>query len=105
MAQASAEKLEHTELAEKGKGGLGATKRAVGKYGRATFSKRKRNKAVTLEHQIMRGKRVTASESRTLAGDQSNQRSKREHEEERVNSIVKEGGSKEEREGKQAEPS
>ena len=47
--QASAEKSEHAE-----KDGLSATERAVGKYTRAAFAKRERNRAVSLEHQIVR---------------------------------------------------
>ena len=65
MAQASAEKLEHTEPAEKS--GLSATKRAVGKYVSAAFAKRKSNKAVCLDCQIVKGERVKVSKSRTLA--------------------------------------
>ena len=49
MAQASAEKLEHTGPAEK-KSGLGAIERAAGKYARAAFAQRKRNKAVCAEY-------------------------------------------------------
>ena len=37
MAQALVQKLEHTRSAEKGKSGLGATEKAIGKYARATF--------------------------------------------------------------------
>ena len=58
----------------KGKSGLSATERAVGKYAGAAFAKRRRNRAVSPEYQIMRGKRVKVGESRTLArerGDQS----------------------------------
>ena len=54
MAQVSAEKLEHTGPAEKKKSGFSATKRAVGKYARAAFAKRERNRAVCPEHQIVR---------------------------------------------------
>ena len=50
-----------------GKSGLGATERAVGKYVRAALAKRKRNRAVSPEYQIMREERVKVSESRTLA--------------------------------------
>ena len=75
MVQASAEKLEHTGLAENGKSGLGATERAVGKCARAVLAKRKRNKAVSPKHQVVREERVKVGESRTLArkerGDQS----------------------------------
>ena len=67
MAQALAEKLEHTGPAEKGKSGLGATERAVEKNAGAALAKRKRNRAVCPEYQIMRGERVKMGESRTLA--------------------------------------
>ena len=66
MAQASTEKLEHTGPAEKIKG-LSATERAVGKYTKAAIAKRKRNRAVCPEHQIMKWKRVRVSESCTFA--------------------------------------
>ena len=58
----------------KGKSGLSATKRAVGKNAGAALTKRKRNRAVCPKRQIMRGERVKMSESRILAregGDQS----------------------------------
>ena len=42
----------------KGKSGLNATERAVGKYNRVALAKRKRNRAVSLKHQIMREERV-----------------------------------------------
>ena len=64
MAQASAEKLEHTKPAEKERV---ATERAVGKNAGAALAKRKRNRAVSPKHQIMRGERVKVGESRTLA--------------------------------------
>ena len=67
MAQASAEKLEHTGHAKKRKSGLSATDRAVGKYAGAALAKRKRNRAVCPKYQIMRGKTVKVGESRTLA--------------------------------------
>ena len=44
-----------------------ATERAVGKYVRATFAKRKRNTAICQEYQIMRWEKVKVSESHTLA--------------------------------------
>ena len=69
MAKASAEKLEHTGPAEKGKSGLSATEKAAGKYARAAFAKRKRNRAVSPEYQIMREERVKVGESRNLARD------------------------------------
>ena len=57
MAQASAEKLEGLTYwaCQKGKSGLSATERAVGKNAGATLAKRKRNKAVCPKHQIMKG--------------------------------------------------
>ena len=67
MAQVSAEKFKHTGPAEKAKSGLDATEKAVSKYAGAAFAKRKRNRAVSAECQIMRGERVNVSESRTLA--------------------------------------
>ena len=71
MAQVSAEKLKHTEPTEKERV---ATERAVGKNAGAALAKRKRNRAVCPEYQVMRGERVKMGESRTLArekGDQS----------------------------------
>ena len=56
----------------KKKSGLNATKRAVGKYARAAFAKRKRNRAICPDSE---GGESQVSESRTLAkgreGDQS----------------------------------
>ena len=66
MAQASEEKFEHTGLLLKGKSALSATEKAVGKYARATFPKRKRNKAICPEYQIMREEGVKVDESLTL---------------------------------------
>ena len=54
MAEALAEILEHARPAEKKRGGLDATERAVGKYARFVFAKRERNRAVCPEHQIVR---------------------------------------------------
>ena len=88
MAQASAEKIGTNWACRKGKSGLSATERAVGKYAGAAFAKRKRNKAVCPKHQFMRGKEVKVGESRTLARER---RSKREHEAESVNFTMKEG--------------
>ena len=51
----------------KGKSGLSATERAVGKNAGAAFAKRKRNRVVCLEYQVMRGERVKMGKSRTLA--------------------------------------
>ena len=64
MAQTSAEKLEQTGPAEKERV---ATERAVGKNAGAALAKRKRNRAVCPEYQIMRGERVKVGESRILA--------------------------------------
>ena len=65
MAQASAEKLEHTGPAEKERVAL-VRERALGKYAKAELAKRNRNRAVSSEYQIVRGKRVKMNESRTL---------------------------------------
>ena len=86
MAQASAEKLEHTGPAEK-KSGLSARERAVGKYARAAIVKRKRNIAVCPEYQVVRWDRVKVGESRTLARKSG---SELEHGKERVSFTVKE---------------
>ena len=51
----------------KGKSGLSATETAVGKNAGTALAKRKRNRAVCPEYQIMRGERVEMGESRTLA--------------------------------------
>ena len=66
MVQASAEKLEHTEPAEKERV-TSVPQRAVSKNARAAFAKRKKNKAVSPEHQIMREERAKISKSCTLA--------------------------------------
>ena len=62
----SVEKLEHTVPAEK-ESDLGATEKAVGNYTRAAFAKRRRNRAVCPEYQIMRGERVKVGKNCTLA--------------------------------------
>ena len=69
MVQASAEKLEHTGPAEKERVASVPQREQLA----STKRKRKRNRAVCPEYQIMRGKRVKVGESRTLAseGDQS----------------------------------
>ena len=51
----------------KGKSGLSATERAVGKNAGAALAKKKRNRAVCPDYQIMRWERVKVGESRTLA--------------------------------------
>ena len=70
----------------KGKSGLSATERAVGKNARAALTKRKR--AICPEYQIMGEERVKVGESRTLARVRG---SGREHGVERVDSTVNEG--------------
>ena len=52
MAQASAEKLEHTGLAEKER--VASVPEAVGRYASAAFARRKINRAVCAECQIVR---------------------------------------------------
>ena len=88
MAQTSAKKLEHTGPAEKEKSGLSATERAVGRNTGAAFAKKKRNRAVCPEYQIMRGREskwVRAAPWRVRGG------SERDHGEERLDFTVKEG--------------
>ena len=70
------------------KSGLSITERAVGKNGRAALAKKKRNKAVSTEYQIVREERVKVDESRTLAREGG---SEQEHGVERVDSTVNEG--------------
>ena len=69
MAQASAEKLEHTGPTETRKSGLGATKRAVGKFTRAAFAKSKKKQSSQSKAPDREGERVQVSESRTLASE------------------------------------
>ena len=83
MAQASAEKLEHTGPAEKERV-ASAPHRAVGKNAGAALAKRKR--AVSPKHQIMRGEsRWARAAPWRKKGDQS------ESMERKVDSTVKEG--------------
>ena len=70
----------------KGKSGLSATERAVGKNAGAALAKRKRNRAVYPEYQIMRG-----IGARAWSGKGGLHRERR-------------ADSKEDREGKQEEP-
>ena len=70
------------------KSGLSITERAVGKNAGAALAKRKRNRAVCPEYQIMREERVKMGESRTLAREGG---SEQEHGVERVDSTVNEG--------------
>ena len=72
----------------KGKSGLSATEKAVGKNAGAALAKRKSNRAVCPEYQIMRGR-----ESRWARTAPWRERggSEREHGVERVDSAVNEG--------------
>ena len=63
MAQALAEKLEHTGPAEKERVASVPQREQLA---RTPFAKRKRNRAVCREYHIMRGERVRVSESRIL---------------------------------------
>ena len=82
------EKLEHTGPAEK-KEVATVPERVAGKYAGSAFAKRISNRAVCLDHQIERWKRVKMSESRTLARERGG--SEWEDGEERMDSTVKEG--------------
>ena len=55
MAHASAEKLEHTRPAERERVASVPQQKPVGKYAGAALAKRKTNRAVCTEYQIMRG--------------------------------------------------
>ena len=76
--------------------GLSATERAVGKNAGAALTKRKRNRAVSPKHQIMRGERVKVGESE---GDQSESMERK-----GWTPPLTKADSKEDREGKQEEP-
>ena len=58
---------------QKGKSGLSPTERAVGKYAEAALAKKKRNRAVCPEYQVMRGERQGGRELHLgeSKGDQS----------------------------------
>ena len=71
----------------KGKSGLSATERAVGKNTGAAFAKRKRNRAVCPKHQIMGGESQGGREPHL--GERGG--SEREHQEKKVNYAMKEG--------------
>ena len=97
MTQASAEKLEHTGPAEKERVASVPQRMQMASTPEPPLAIRRRNRAVSPEYQIMREKRESrwarAAPWREKGG------SEQEHEEERVDSTVKEG-----REGKQQEP-
>ena len=80
MAQASAEKLELSELAEKER--VASVPQDV----RAALAKRKRNKAVCPNHQTVKWERVKVSESRIL---REREGSEWKHEEKTVPSMKK----------------
>ena len=84
MAQASVEKLKLGLLKRKE---WPQCQKAVGRYARAAFAKRKR--AISPGYHIVRWERVKVSESRTLARERG--RSEQKLVEERVDSTVKEG--------------
>ena len=74
-AETSKERIEWRRLQRKNlnivgllkrKGGLSSIERAVGKDAGAALAKIKRNRAVSLKYQVMRGERVKMNESRTL---------------------------------------
>ena len=65
MAQALAKNLNKLGCRNK-KGGLSATKQAIGKESRANLAKRKRNRAIGSNKQIMSYGRGKVSEGRTL---------------------------------------
>ena len=87
MTQASVVELKHTVPAEK-ESSLRGTERADGKYAGAALAKRKRNRAVCPEYQIMGGR-----ESRWVRAAPWPERggSERKHEKVKVYSTVKEG--------------
>ena len=89
MAQASTEKLRSYWACRKGKSGLSAIEKAVGKYAGAAFAKKKRNRAICSDHQVVRWERVKVSESCTLAKERRG--TEQEHGEERVDFTVKKG--------------
>ena len=80
MAQASAEKLEHTGPAEKKRVASVPQREQLARTPEPPMPKRKRNRAVSPEYQIMRGETVKVGESRTLAREGG---SEREHGEEK----------------------
>ena len=88
MPQASAERLEHIGPAEKERVDLVSQREQLARTPEPPFAKRKRNRAVCPEYQIMRGERVKVGEWRTLVREGG---SEREHGEEKVDSTVNEG--------------
>ena len=67
MVQASAETLEHTGPEEKQRVVSVPQRDQLASNAGVAFTKRKRNRAVCPEYQIIRGERVKVGESRTLA--------------------------------------
>ena len=102
MAQASAEKLEHTGPAEKGKNDLSATASSWQVYQSRLCQKKKQSRQYSAPNRKGTRKRVKMSESRALARKRNG--SEREHGKERVESTVKEGRFQGKGEGKQEKP-
>ena len=67
MAQALAEKLEHTGPAEKERVASVPQREQLARTPKPPLPETKRNRAVSPEYQIMRGERVKVGENRTLA--------------------------------------
>ena len=70
---------------------LSATERAVGKYARAAFVKRKRNRAVCPKHQIVKWERVKVGESHIVVREREGSERERDQRGEKRDSTVKEG--------------
>ena len=87
MAQVSAEKLEHTGPSIKKRVALVPPRESSWQVRQSRLCRKEKNRAISPEHQIMRGERVKMSKSRTLAKVRG---SKREQGEKRVDSTVKE---------------
>ena len=66
MAQASAEKLEHTGPAEKERVASVPQRELLARTPEPYYSKGKRNRAVSPKHQIVSWERIKVSENRTL---------------------------------------
>ena len=82
------EKLEPTGPAKKERVASVSQRESSWQVPRAAYAIMKMNRAVCSKHQIVRWEKVKMNESRTLARERG---SEREHEEERVESTVKEG--------------
>ena len=69
MVQASVKKLEHTGPAEKERVASVPQREQLACMLELPFAKRKRNRAISPEYQIMQGERVQVGESCTLANE------------------------------------